>query len=187
MAGALFARCSTLALDGLGRLLREVGGQSQAPDSMDVVGELASEDLGGIPTIGGHADVARGECRRDLVNDAAGQRTPGALGPLERLGKGVFQREFEADGPTQGVARPPREREPHDGPHQVEAPQGALCLAGCPGAVAVVRSALEVTAGLFHGGIIKADVDNGAGRHQGGPEAHDPCPEGLAALGQCPA
>jgi hypothetical protein len=40
----------------------------------------------------------------------------------------------------------------------MDPPQRALCLAGGPGTVTGVRSALEMPTGLCHDGLIKADV-----------------------------
>jgi hypothetical protein len=42
-------------------------------------------------------------------------------------------------------------------------------------------------AALFHGGIIKADVDDGISGHEGGAKANDPSPELRTMLVQGPA
>ena len=64
------------------------------------------------------------------------------------------------------VAGPALSGETHDGPHQVDTPQWAICLSGGPGTVAVVRSALDMPTGLFHGGIIKADFKDRISGHE---------------------
>jgi hypothetical protein len=55
------------------------------------------------------------------------------------------------------VAGPALEGETPAGPPQIDPPQCALFLAGGPGTVAGVRSAVDMPTGLFHGGIIQAD------------------------------
>jgi hypothetical protein len=92
-----------------------------------------------------------------VIDDAAGQGAARALGPLAFVGQRCFERAFQANGQAQMVPGPALSGDTHDGPHQVDTPQRALCLAGGPGPVAVMRRALDMPTGLFHGGIIKAD------------------------------
>ena len=69
------------------------------------------------------------------------------------------------------------ERDTHDGPHQVEPPQRPIVLAGGPGAVLVVGRTLDVPSGLFPGGIIQADLNDGLRRDEGGTRADAPRPQ----------
>ncbi len=158
--GAFFARCSALAFETWGRQLIQCGREEEPSDHMDIGGELPEEGARRRATIGRHTD---GACRadgRDVVDDAAGHGAARAIGHCEGGGQGFFEREFEANGQAHVVARPALPGETHDGPHQVDPPQRAICLSGGPGTVAVMRSALDMTAGLFPGGIIEADFND---------------------------
>jgi len=119
------------------------------------------------------------------MSDAApGEGPARAIGDLERGGQGFFTGEVQANGQAQVVARPPREGEAHDGPHQSDAPQRTLCLAGCPGPIAGVCRACARPAGLLHDGLIAADLNDGIRRHEGGSTADDVCPEWRTVLGE---
>src|SRR2546430_8860014 len=50
-----------------------------------------------------------------------------------------------------------------------------------------MRRALDMPTGLFHGGIIKADFNDGLCGHECGATADDSCPERITALVQGPA
>jgi len=164
--GAFFAWRSALAFDARGWRVRECGGEEETPHHIDGAGEGTYEGLRGRAAIGRHTDGAGGERCGHVVDDATGEGAARVIGPLQRGGQRFFARECTADGQTQMVTGPTPSRETHDGPHQGDAPQGAIFLAGGAGTIAVMISALDVPAGLFHGGIIEADVDDGAVRHQ---------------------
>jgi hypothetical protein len=158
---ACVARRPALAFGTRGRQLRACGRAEETPDHLDVGGEVTSEGLGRRAAIGRHAESAWGACRRDVVDDAASQGTARAIGALECVRERFLARACEANGAAQVVAGPAREGDAHDRPDHVDPPQGALCLSGGTGTVAGVRSALDMTAGLLHGGIIKADSNDG--------------------------
>ena len=183
---AFFARRSTLALDPCERRLRECGRESETPDHRDGGGQGTSEGLGGLATIGGHAHGAGGEGCRALIDDAASQGTARARGPLEFVGQRCFARECQANGQAEMVAGPALSGDTPDGPPQVKTPQGALCLSGRAGTVAIVRSALARPAGLFHGGILKADFHDGRCGHERGATADAPGPELMATRAKRP-
>ncbi len=103
---AFFAWGSALAFDTRGRRLRELARAEEAPDHLDVRGQVPYEGLGGIAAIGRHANGAGGECCRDLVDDAAGQNTPRVLGDLAGVGPWFCARAREAHGQAELVARP---------------------------------------------------------------------------------
>jgi hypothetical protein len=167
--------------------LRACGGAEEAPDHSDVGGQVPSEGLRGLAPIGGDADGACGEGRRDRVDEAAGQGAAGARGHLEGLGEGGFARPCKTQRQAQGGTRPARQGDTPAGPDEGEAPPRALCVAGSPGTVAGVIGTLHRPPVLFHDGIISADGHAGLRRDERGATADAPGPALRATRAKRPA
>jgi hypothetical protein len=93
------------------------------------------------------------------------------------LGWRWLELEFEAHRDAEAVAGPPLERYAHDAYNEVQAPQWAVFLPGCAGAMAVAGEPLNMGTGFFLRGSVKGNANDLVRRDKWGRTADDGAPK----------
>ena len=144
---------------------------------MDRGGPPAPAFLSGVPAIGEHPHLARGQWGGHTVHDCSGPGTARATGALELAGGGRFEVEGQTERDTQAVPGPQGQGDPQDAPHKVEPAQRALFLARRARTVAIAVAPCAMGPGFVLGRGGAFDHTGVRGGHPLGRQAEDPRPE----------
>ena len=98
------------------------------------------------------------------------------------MSSALLKVEGQADGNTNTVLGPPRQRHPHDPPHKVYAAQRTILLARGARAVTVAIDPVDMSPSFFLGRIIHHDHNRVYGRHPVRGAANETPPQPPARL-----